>query len=309
MKKEAGFTWKLGMFVLAGLALFVFTVYIVGKQKNLFGSTFHLKAKFKSVSGLKEGNNVRFSGINVGTVNDIELITDTSVMVDLVIRKSMQQFIKTDARASIGSDGLMGDKVLTISPGNVNNTTVKDKDMIASKNAIEMEDVMISVKKSVDNAAIITSQLAQFSSKMNNGNGALSKLISDEEFSGSLKSTLTNLKSSTDNFAKFTAKMNSGKGALSKLMSDEAFGNTLDSTMANLRGATKGLNENMEAAKNNILLKGYFNKKKKAEAKKIAELKKLNEAKDKSDLKKTNAVRNTDSLISTVTNAKDTIKQ
>jgi phospholipid/cholesterol/gamma-HCH transport system substrate-binding protein len=309
MKKKSGFTWKLGMFVLAGLALFVFTVYFVGKQKNLFGSTFHLKAKFKSVSGLKEGNNVRFSGINVGTVNDIELITDTSVMVDLVIRKSIQQFIKTDARASIGSDGLMGDKVLTISPGNVNNTTVKDNDMIASKNAIEMDDVMMSVKTSVDNAAIITSQLAQFSSKMNNGNGALAKLISDEEFSGSLKSTLTNLQSSTDDFAKFTAKMNSGKGALSKLMSDEEFGNTLDSTMSNLQGATKGLNENMEAAKNNILLKGYFNKKKKAEAKKIAEAKKLNYAKDKDDLEKPNDKKNSDSLISQVTNVKDTIKQ
>ncbi len=309
MKKQSGFTWKLGMFVLAGLGLFVITVYFVGKQKNLFGSTFHLKAQFKSVSGLKEGNNVRFSGINIGTVNDIELITDTSVMVDLIIRKNVQQFIKTDARASIGSDGLMGDKVLTISPGNSTGGTVKDNDRIASTNAIEMEDVMISVKTSVDNAAIITAQLAQFSSKVNNGDGALSKLISDEEFSGSLKSTLTNLQTSSDEFAKFTAKMNNGRGALSKLVSDEDFGNTLDSTMSNLQGATKGLNENMEAAKNNILLKGYFNKKKKAEIKKIAEAKKIKELKDKNDFKKSNDEKNIDSLKVPAVNVKDSIKQ
>jgi phospholipid/cholesterol/gamma-HCH transport system substrate-binding protein len=308
MKKQSGFTWKLGMFVLTGLGLFVITVYFVGKQKNLFGSTFHLKAQFKSVSGLKEGNNVRFSGINIGTVYDIELITDTSVMVDLVIRKSVQQFIKTDARASIGSDGLMGDKVLTISPGNSTGSTVKNNDRIASKNAIEMEDVMISVKTSVDNAAIITAQLAQFSSKVNNGDGALSKLISDEEFSGSLKSTLTNLQNSSDDFAKFTAKMNNGRGALSKLVSDEEFGNTLDSTMSNLQGATKGLNENMEAAKNNILLRGYFNKKKKAEVKKINGVKKLNDSNEKSNFKKNDNRKSIDSLTSPAVNVKDSIK-
>jgi phospholipid/cholesterol/gamma-HCH transport system substrate-binding protein len=289
MKKQSGFTWKLGMFVIIGLVLFVVTIYYVGKQKNIFGSTFHLKAKFKTVSGLKVGNNVRFSGINIGTVNEIELITDTSVMVDLVIRKEFQRFIKTDARGSIGSDGLMGDKVFTISPGmlqeGIAKTSVKNDDIIASKNAIEMEDVMASVKTSVDNAGIITAQLALFSTKMNSGNGALSKLISDEQFSSSLQATLLNLQTSSKEFAKFTVKMNDGKGALSKLVSDEQFGKTLDSTMANLQSSTKGLSDNMEAAKHNILLKGFFKKKEKAEAKRVADLKKQEDLKKKNDLK------------------------
>jgi phospholipid/cholesterol/gamma-HCH transport system substrate-binding protein len=142
MRKESGASWKLGVFVTAGLVLFISTIYFVGKQKNIFGNTFHLSAAFKTVSGLKVGNNVRFSGINIGNVSDVELLTDTSVMVDLVIRKKYQEFIKKDAKASIGSDGLMGDKVLTISPGTVGNSPVKNGDIILVKNAIEMEDVM-----------------------------------------------------------------------------------------------------------------------------------------------------------------------
>ena len=280
MKKESGFTWKLGMFVIIGLALFIFTVYLVGRQKNLFGSTFELRSQFNTVSGLKVGNNVRFSGINIGTVKAIELITDTSVMVGLVIQKEIQKFIKTDARASIGSDGLMGEKVLTISPGTVAKDAVSNNQLITSKNAVEMEDVMNSVKATIDNAGIITAQLAQFSYKMNNGKGALSKLITDSGFSNSLKSTLSNLQTSSNEFSKFTVKMNSGKGALSKMMTDEKFGNSLDSTMSNLQSSTKGLSENMEAAKHNILLRGYFNKKKKAEAKKQAKLEKENEQKN-----------------------------
>jgi phospholipid/cholesterol/gamma-HCH transport system substrate-binding protein len=137
-----------------------------------------------------------------------------------------------------------------------------------------MEDVMLSAKTSVDNAGIITAQLAEFTTKMNTGNGALSKLISDEKFSNSLQSTLGNLQTASNEFALFTAKLNSG-----------GLSESLDTTMRNIQGATKGLNENMEAAKSNFLLKGYFNKKKKAEAKKAAELKKEEDKRIKQQLK------------------------
>jgi phospholipid/cholesterol/gamma-HCH transport system substrate-binding protein len=227
MYKESGFTWKLGMFVTIGVILLIGTIYFVGKQKNLFGSTFTLQSRFKTVTGLKVGNNVRFSGINVGTVSEIELITDSAVVVKFVIQEDVRRFIKTDAKASIGSDGLMGDKVLTVSPGTSSKTTVKDNATIASLSAIEIEDIMKGVKTTVDNAAVITNELAEFSYKINNG-----------------------------------------KGTLSKLLMDEDMGNKLDETMSNLEKGTKGFDENMKAAKHNFLLKGYFNKKEKEEAKK-----------------------------------------
>ena len=274
MNKESGLVWKLGMFVILGILLFVITIYLVGKQKNLFGGTFTLHAKFKNVSGLKVGNNVRFAGINIGSVYNIALITDTLVMVDLKVKNDVHPFIKIDASAMIGSDGLMGDKVLTIYPGKNASLTIENNGIITSGNALEIEDLMKSVKTSVDNTGLITAQLAQFTYKMNNGKGALSKLITDEEFSNSLKSTLTNLEVSSGEFAKFTAKMNDGKGALSRLVSDEKLGKKIDSTISNLQTGTRGLSENMEAAKSNILLRGFFKNKKKAEEKRLEDLKK-----------------------------------
>ncbi len=284
MKKESGFTWKLGMFVVVGLLLFIVAIYFVGKQKNLFGSTIRVNTKFKNVSGLKVGNNVRFSGINIGTVDDIQLLNDTSVAVTFVIKEDVQPFIKSDATATIGSDGLMGDRVLTINPGTNGAQPIKDNGVIASRSSIEMEDLMVSVKTSLDNAGVITGQLASFTYKMNNSNGALSRLIYDEGFSNSLKSTLTNLQASTNEFAKFASNMNNSEGALAKL-NDPEFGEKLDSTMSNLQSGTKGLSENMEAAKNNFLLRGYFKKKKKAETKKQEELRKQQEKKKKQELK------------------------
>jgi len=236
MDKQSGYTWKLGMFVTVGLLLFIIAIYFIGKQKNLFGSTFNITSTFKTVSGLEVGNNVRFSGINIGTVEEIRLVNDSSVVVSMVIKDEVREFIKTDARASIGSDGLMGDKVLTISPGVKSTKAVENNGAIASVNGIEMNDIMKSVKKSVDNAGIITEELAIFSHSMNNGNGALARLVRDDKMANSVSNTLNNLES-----------------------------------------GTKGFSENMEAAKNNFLLKGYFKKKEKEKQKKQEELKEQKE--------------------------------
>lgn len=286
MNKESGFQWKLGMFVIIGLVLFVGTIYFIGKQQNLFGSTFNLKSNFKSVSGLEIGNNVRFAGINIGTVSEIQLVTDSSVVVVLVIKDEVRKFIKTDATASIGSDGLMGDKVLTISPGIISTKIVENNDVITSKIPIDMEDVMGSVKKSVDNAGIITAQLAQFTQSMNNGNGTLSKLMTDKEMANSIKKSILNLETSSNEFSSFTTKMNNGNGALSKLVTDKKMGKMVDSTMKNIQETTKGFTEITEAAKHNFLLRGYFKKKEKAEDKKQEELDNLEEAELKDAMKK-----------------------
>ncbi|MBS7256552.1 MlaD family protein [Flavobacterium branchiicola] len=201
MEKQSGYTWKLGMFVTIGLLLFIMAIYFIGKQKNLFGSTFHISSRFKTVSGLEVGNNVRFSGINIGTVEEIRLINDSSVVVSMVIKDDVREFIKTDARASIGSDGLMGDKVLTITPGIKSTKIIENNGAIASIDGIEMNDIMKSVKKSVDNVGVISEELAIFSHSMNNGNGALARLVRDDKMANSVSNTLSNLETGTKGFS------------------------------------------------------------------------------------------------------------
>ena len=65
MRKESGSSWKLGIFVILGLVLFISTIYFVGKQKNIFGNTFHVREQFKKVRVLKVVNNVLFYCINI----------------------------------------------------------------------------------------------------------------------------------------------------------------------------------------------------------------------------------------------------
>jgi phospholipid/cholesterol/gamma-HCH transport system substrate-binding protein len=230
MPKEKNFKWKLGLFSIAALVIAVSGIYYIGKQKNKFGAVLHISSRFNSVSGLKIGSNVRVGGIDVGTVDGISLVTDTTVQVDMIIQKDIQKFIRKDARASIGSDGLMGDKVIVINAGTPTTPFVADGDSLGSRQPIETDAIMSSLKTSADNAAIITSNLADISNRISQGHGALGKLLHDTSLS-------TNI----------------------------------SATMKNLRSSSEGLNENMEAAKHSILLRGFFKKKEREKKKKEEE--------------------------------------
>src|SRR5450759_3431233 len=81
------FKIRLGLFVAGGLTLFVLAIFIIGKQKNLFNPVFRLNTTFYNISGLQVGNNIRFSGIDVGTVDDINILNDSTVKVVMLIRK------------------------------------------------------------------------------------------------------------------------------------------------------------------------------------------------------------------------------
>lgn len=238
MSNESSNNWKLGIFVTAGILLFITAIYFIGVNRNLFGSNFVLRSEFKNVSGLKQGSNVRLSGINIGTVNTIDFVSDSLVVVKLLIRKDVQKYIKTDAVASIASDGLMGDKILIISPGTTSTTIVKDNDMIVSYKTIEIDDLFSSVKQSADNAKAITDELVEFSAKMNNKNSLLTKIMTDKDFAARIDRTIENLQISSQELAKFTPILNNKNGTIAKIFTDKKWSDNIESSITNLQNSS-----------------------------------------------------------------------
>jgi phospholipid/cholesterol/gamma-HCH transport system substrate-binding protein len=217
------FKVRLGLFIAGGLMIFIVTVFIIGRQKNLFVPVYKLTTTFYNVSGLHVGNNIRFSGINVGTVDNIKIINDSSVQVDMLIQKNVQKFIKADCEAVIGSAGLIGDRILIITQGSFDAALAKDGQQITSKEPVEPDAIMGSLQVTADNAAIISLQLAEIMTKVNSGNGTLGRFIQDSTIAENINQTIVNLKKSS-----------------------------------------KGLDENMHAAKENFLFRGYYRRKEKA---------------------------------------------
>src|ERR1043165_4904599 len=135
------FKIRLGLFLAGGIILFLAAIFIIGRQKNLFNPVFKLSTTFYSISGLQVGNNIRFSGINVGTVDNIKIINDSTVRVDMMIRKEVQQFIKQDCEAAIGSEGIIGDRLLVITQGSSDASMVKDGQQLVSTEPVETDEI------------------------------------------------------------------------------------------------------------------------------------------------------------------------
>lgn len=227
--KKGKLRLRLGFFILIGSALFLLALFFIGKQRNLFNPVFKISTTFYNVSGLQVGNNVRYAGINVGTVDNLWIQNDSTVYVEMLIRKEIQQFIKEDCMVSMGSEGLIGDRILTITYGSPDGAVVKEGQELLSNEPVETDQILNSLQITATNVELITDQLAEIMIKINSGNGTLGRLIQDTSIA-----------------------------------------KNLDATILNLKNSSKGLNENMEAAKENILLRGYFKRKEREAARKKA---------------------------------------
>lgn len=200
MQKQSINKIKLGIFVTFGIVLFLIGIYYIGETKKMFSTTYRLTALFKNVDGLQVGNNIRFAGINVGTVENIEIISDSTVKVDMILDIKTQQFIKKDAKAIIGSDGLMGNKIMNVSPGTAKYAMVENNDLIGTKIPISLDDMLLKLKNTTDNAAIITGDLAAIIGNIRSGKGTIGKLFMDTVFADNLDKTIVNVKQGTKGF-------------------------------------------------------------------------------------------------------------
>jgi len=248
MKTTTAQKIKIGAFTTIGLIILVLGIFLIGNQKSMFNSTFNIYGIFSNVNGLQVGNNVRFAGINVGVVDGIDIVTDSSVKVSLTLNDDVQKFVKKDARMSIGSDGLMGDKLVTISPGGTHsNQAVKDGDKLAVVNPLDMDKVMSKLSKIADNGATLAENLSDIVEKINHGKGSIGRLLNNDKMAKDLEGTVKQAKS----------------------------------TIKTVHTTSKTLNEDLKAAQHNFLLKGFFNKKKKAEQAKKDSIKKAQEEQNK----------------------------
>lgn len=191
------FKVRLGLFIIGGLMVFAIAIFFIGKQQNLFNPVFKITTNFFNVSGLQVGNNVRFSGINVGIVDNIKIINDSTVEVDMLIRKDVQKFIKEDSEASIGSDGIIGDRVMVISQGSNESPMAKDGQYISSLMPVEFSDIMLSLQATAISVEIITLELAEIMTNINSGRGTLGRLIQDSSIARNTSQIIQNLKTSS----------------------------------------------------------------------------------------------------------------
>jgi phospholipid/cholesterol/gamma-HCH transport system substrate-binding protein len=249
MEKTTSEKIRLGLFVIIGLSFFVVAIYFIGSKQQMFGKTDHLSAVFNNVGGLQLGNNVRFSGINIGSVREIKIINDTTINVDMQIEKSYFQYIKKDAIASIGSDGLVGSVIINIIPGKGIESNVVAGDIIKSVNRIRTDDMMSTLNVTNQNAARLTADLLKITNDINNGNGTISVLLRDSTMSNDLKETIHNLKLTSQKTTQTIDNLNTqiasfdNKNNVIGVLKDTVVANKIKKVVINLNQSSEEINK------------------------------------------------------------------
>jgi len=245
MEKTASQKIRLGLFVIIGLILFVLTIYFIGSKQQMFGKTEQLTAVFNNVAGLQLGNNVRYSGINVGTVRGIEIVNDSTINVEMPIDQTILPHIKKNAVATIGSDGLVGSVIINIIPGQGDALPVQPGDFIKSNNRVRTDDMLSTLNVTNENAAQLTADLLKITNDINNGKGTIGILLRDSAMANDLKATIHNLKITSEKTSKTMDNLNRQIAGLDHkdnvigVLKDTVVGNKIRHIVTNLDSSSQ----------------------------------------------------------------------
>lgn len=293
----------LGVFVTFGALLFAAGLFTIGDLNDTFDRKLTVSTVFDDVGGLDVGNNVWFSGVKVGTVRRMGFRDGPNVDVTLAIDASVAPFIPGDAQAKVGSDGLIGSKIVVLYGGTNGGPPVHEGSVVAAGDVASTEDMIATLVQNNDNLLSVTSDLRTIAHDLAEGRGSAGKLLADDTLYTELGSTVSSLEAASSSLAAFSGKLNApgglandlvsdtetfaklttsarnleqatsrangmvdqldrrladDDGAIGALLNDAGAGADLKQTLVNLSEGSRLLNEDLEAAQHNFLLRRYF---------------------------------------------------
>jgi phospholipid/cholesterol/gamma-HCH transport system substrate-binding protein len=249
-----------GIFLAVGLIVFIVGVFTLGSQSKSFSKSIHISSVFDDVSGLKTGNSVWFSGVKVGSISKIHFIGPGQVDVAMNIDASTQQYIHRNAGVHIGSDGLIGNKIIVIDGGSPQAPTVQDGDVLQAEKLISTDDMLKTLQQNNQNLLSITGDFKLLSRKILQGKGTVGTLMADSMMAIQLRNAMRNLESATGSAArmavqldKFSNKVNTKGGLADKMFTDTVTFNRIQASVNQLQQAAKNaavLTDNLNKASN-----------------------------------------------------------
>lgn len=242
-----------GLFVLIGLVILVAGILVLGGQQGKFRKNLVVTTYFQDVKGLKVGNNVWFSGVKVGTIKEITFQSIENVKVIMHIDERSSEYIRKDVIAKLGTDGLIGNGIISLVGGTHDAPPIMDGDVVISEKGTDTEALMATLQKNNENLVDITKNFAILSKDLVDGKGLVGALLSDSSMTMSIKQSLITLNTvmsdankASANLALLSNKLNSNQGLIHDLTTDTEVFNSLRSSAAQLQGVTQSASALME---------------------------------------------------------------
>lgn len=241
-KKDQKNLTKVGVFITFLTIILMIMVTSIGKETSLFEPKINIFARVSNVSNLKTGSYVELKGIRIGTVEDIQIISDTEVEIKMKILKKELKWIKEDSKVSISTAGLVGDKYVEIFKGSKeSNSFNPDKDFLVSEELIDFKNIMTKGESIAQNSEKILVKIDKLITKIEEKGLFLETLDSMrksakniEILSSDLKdaklnnmvqninNSMSNLSDSSNTLSHILKRIEKGPGTLNALIYDDS---------------------------------------------------------------------------------------
>ncbi|MEQ9620010.1 MAG: MlaD family protein [Deltaproteobacteria bacterium] len=280
MRNQRVLNFRVGLFVLITLSLFILIAFLLFGEQRFFEKSYTLTTSFKNTAGLIKGAAVRLSGVRIGAVTNIDFaqhpVGDKTINVVMKVNKEGMERLNPDARATIKTEGLLGDKYVEIVPGEEPPLArLPDTLAIESQTPVEFTSIIgqsgdllaniISISESLDkivkgfgedeNIKNISKTIASVKASseaiqenleaIKKSNGILNTMIyGPKDRSGKKidENTLVKLNKTIAKLDRVLNQINDGDGTLHSLIYDDKLSNDIDDTMANIKTASAKLN-------------------------------------------------------------------
>lgn len=249
MSQSTSNNLKLGIFVVAGILFLILLLYMIGKSSNLFRSNFPLKTHFNNAQGLEAGNNVLFAGTQIGTVKKVQILNDTTIEILFYIDKNSKDFIHKNSLTSVSTEGVVGNKVLSITNPETLGAPVQKNDILPARETHSLEAMLETLNSTNNNIAFISEELKKAVVRLNDSS-QIWQLLESKELADNVRHSLANIQSASakavnmmNDVNVIVADVKSGKGSLGTLLRDSAFANNMDNAAENIQQFTIKMKE------------------------------------------------------------------
>jgi phospholipid/cholesterol/gamma-HCH transport system substrate-binding protein len=249
MKRSTFITWdqlKVGALIVLAFIVMIIAAVRLGQAANLFQERYELITLLPNANGLREGGTVTVAGQLSGIVKEIEFLpadgdTTQNLRITMNVDERVREQIRTDSRAKLRTMGLLGDKVLDISPGTVPNAILEEGDTLEVEPSLDYEQVLAQAAGAVGDMVQLTADLRSITGGLVRGEGTMGQLLSNRTLYDELAETLTQTNA-------LLARMQQRDGTFGRMLDDPA----LYDRMVRLTGSLDTLTRAMASSEGTL---------------------------------------------------------
>lgn len=237
MRRSEPITWdqvRVGIFLIIGLAGLALGIFVVGQTGHVFGQRYRLVTLMQSAAGLVPGAPVQVAGQSAGQVTRIDWIqparrpeSGQAVAVWLAVDLEVQNLVRTDSRARLRTEGLLGDRLIDIEPGTAAAEILRDGDTLTAIEALDYQVALDQASDAITSLTELVGNLTELTQGMLAGEGTLGQMVTDQ----ALYEHLVDL---SGTMGRFLTRVTSGEGFFGRLLEDEALYDRFASAAASL---------------------------------------------------------------------------